>query len=366
VNRGNTYLKLGDPVSALHDYERALQLEPDRIDVMYNEAVAYEQLGDADSAALAVLEIARLMPEAAWVVNLQGATYYRQSDWEKAAVAFERAHQLAPKEEIPLFNLAQTRYQMADYEASQVAYEALVQLAPDNATYYLRLADAYQIDHRVGVAERALDKAIELRPDYIEAYLMRGALNLRGGRFAAASADAQAVIDLNSEDGRGYALLGEVQLARQQWWDATDTFTLALDAGDTRAEVYKGRGWAWHQLRYMPYAVRDYEKAVALGDGDPMLLYHFGLALLDVGRYGDALDPLVGAMNAGIDTPEAYAVLAVALDANKRRTEAEDAYRRAIELDARYGDLEFLREQPLWSQASINRARTILARLDAS
>lgn len=364
LNRGNAYLRLGDAVSALRDYEAVLERDPLRVEALYNEAVAYEQIGDLDSAKLATLELVRLLPDAAWVVNLQGGMYYRQQEWAQAVDAFIRARQLAPEAEIPLFNLARAEYQIEDYAASIRDYEALIAIAPDNASYRLHEAMAYEGDDNPSQAERALTQAIRIQPDFIEAYLMRGNLHLQEGRLDKATADAEMVLSLDDENGRAYALIGDVLVAQEEWWGATEAYTEAINAGYADAEVYAGRGYAWHQLLYSPYAARDYEMAIELGKTDPDLIFRLGFALLDVGRFEDALTALVGAMNAGIDTPEAYAALALALDANFERDEADVAYERAIELDARYGDLEFLQDQPLWSQASINRARTIIRRLE--
>lgn len=364
INRGNAYLRLGDAVSALHDYEAVLERDPQRIEALYNEVIAYEQIGDMESANLTMLELVRLLPDAVWVVNLQGGMHYRQGEWAQAVEAFSLAHQLMPQAEIPLFNLAQAEYQIGDYEAAVRDYEALTKIAPTNTSYLLHEAIAYEKINDIGQAELALNRAIRLEPDFVEAYLMRGKLHLRAGRTEKAAADAEMVLSLDDKNARASALLGDVMVDEGDWWGATKRYTDAINAGYTDAEVYAGRGFAWHQLLYSPYAARDYEKAIELGKNDPDLIFRLGFALLDVGRFADALVALTGAMNAGIDTPEAYAALALALDANYERDEADLAYARAIELDARYGDLQFLQDQPLWSQASINRARTIIQRLD--
>jgi Flp pilus assembly protein TadD len=118
--------------------------------------------------------------------------------------------------------------------------------------------------------------------------------------------------------------------------------------------------------RYAPFAVRDYQDAIALGATDTLMLYHFGIALFDTGQYGDSVDVLLGAINGGIDTAEARARLAIALDATHREEDADAAYLRALELDSRYGDVEFLAEQPLWSRAAIRRAEIVLGRLEVA
>ena len=43
---------------------------------------------------------------------------------------------------------------------------------------------------------------------------------------------------------------------------------------------------------------------------------------------------------------------------------AEDAYKRAIDLDARYADADYLTNQPLWTPFLVSRARSILRRIN--
>ena len=81
---------------------------------------------------------------------------------------------------------------------------------------------------------------------------------------------------------------------------------------------------------------------------------------LDAGRYEDSLDALLGAVNLGLDTPEAHAALAIALDRNGKKDEANTEYQQALNIDSRYGDTEFLATQPMWTSAIVQEADTIL------
>jgi hypothetical protein len=68
-------------------------------------------------------------------------------------------------------------------------------------------------------------------------------------------------------------------------------------------------------------------------------------------------------VNGGLDTAEAHAALAVALDMNNQGDDAELEYRHALSLDARFNDRKFLSEQPLWSSVSVGRAMALIKRL---
>lgn len=179
-----------------------------------------------------------------------------------------------------------------------------------------------------------------------------------------ASADAEKALELNPDSGEGYAILGEANLSQENWEAATSAYTKAIDLGYVSAEIYAARGWGWQHQRYILYSVKDYDEALSEGMSGPDFLYRYGFALFDAKRYDDALEALLGAVNEGMDTADAHAILGVALDANHREDEADSEYQRAIDLDSQYTDTDFLNEQPLWSAASIQRAGRIIKRLD--
>jgi tetratricopeptide (TPR) repeat protein len=364
INRGNVYLRLGDADSALINYEAALEQQPDRVEVLYNRVLAYEQQGDLESALIEALQIARLNPETAWAINLVGLMQYRQGSYNDAIRSFTSASRFAPTAPAPIFNTAMAHYHQGDYEAAIDTYLMLMAIAPRVPAYYVRLGLAYEAADKPHSAEDAYNRARVLDSQYLDVYLLRGGVRLRLNKIDDALEDAKRVIALEPEDGRGYALLGDVMLAQEEWRAATDTYSQAIDLGLETADVYAGRGWGWQRQRYAPYAVRDYQKAIALGNGDVMLLYHLGFALFDTGQFEDSVDVLLSAINGGIDSAEAHAILSVALDATHRDEDADTAYQRALQLDSSFGDATFLAQQPLWSRAAIRRAEIILQRLD--
>jgi tetratricopeptide (TPR) repeat protein len=364
VNRGNIYLELGDPVAALDAYNTAESFGANPAVLAYNRALAYRMAGDTDSALAEAAQATSLSPEAAWSTNLEGLIYYSAGNYEAALDAFSQAQQYAPDDASSLFNQAVTLFTMGQYDQSLLLYDTLLELEPDNPVNYLHQGLAYRASGQAMQAVHAFSRAIMLDETYLEAYVQRAHLYVEEGQTQQALWDVEKILALDPNDGRAYWITGDALLVQEQFAEAKTAYTQAIDLGEVSAEVYAGRGWAWHRLRYTEAAIRDYEQALMLGANTPTLLYRLGFALFDAGRYEDARDALLGAVNSGLDTAEAHAVLALAFDANLQRQEAEQEYRRALELDPRYGRTQFLAQQPLWSQLAVTRASAILRRLD--
>lgn len=363
VNRGNLYLALGDFETARINYDSAMALSPDSSIPVYNLALALWSEGDFDAALSEAAVLSEHNTGAAWAANLIGQIHYSQEEYAQALTAFEQAEVRAPEEQAPLFNQARTLHELGDYDGALTLYDRLLDVDPSSPLYLLHAALTYQAQGRYAPAQRSFNRAIEADRMYLDAYLLRCEFYIESGKFELAIEDAETALTINPDEARAYQLLGDARLGLEDFEGASEAYTDAIDLGTTDPTVYAARGWSWHRQRYIPWAVDDYEQALASGYSDPIMLYRLGFALLDAGRYEDALEALLGAIDQGIDTPEAHAVLAVALDANLRREEADREYQHAMNLDAHFGEADYLAEQVLWSRSTIQRAQTIIERL---
>lgn len=364
INRGNVYLALGDPAAALSAFDAAKAGGSDGTVALYNQVLAHQMAGDLAAAQTAASQAVEQTPDAAWSVNLRGYISYSQTDYTSARDDFAFASQAAPGMPEPLYNHALSLAALNDLEQALAVFDNLLKIDPDNPSYYLHQGEVYQASGNADQAEKAFSQAIELDPTYLDAYLRRAHLYYGTGDADKAQADAEQAISLNPDDNRAYQIVGDILLADEDFAKAEDAYTEAIKRGADSIEIYSERGWARHMTLYNGGAIEDYERAVELGAKDSTLLFRLGFALFDAGRYQDSLEALSGAVNGGLDTAEAHAALALALDTNLQRDEADQEYRHALDLDPRFGDRTFLKEQPLWSQSAVSRAMSIVRRIE--
>jgi tetratricopeptide (TPR) repeat protein len=363
IARGNGYLAMGDAEAALAAYDAAAEDATDRPDLVHNRALALSLVDRPDEALAETERLVMLAPDAAWSVNLRGVMYYQAGGYDAALDDFTIAVERAPEEPAPLFNQALTLMALEDYGPALVAFDALIELRPDVAEYYFYFARAFE---EAGQPEQAIemyDRTIARDPAYADAYLRRGWLRYEIEDYEQALADADAALEGDPGSGEAYHLRGDALLALGEFAQADTAYRRATDRGVESAELYAQRGWALQQLGYRAGAIEAYREALGRGYDDPVILNRLGFVLLDAGQYEDARIAFDAAIDEGLDTAEVNAGLALTLDAAIRREDAEQQYTRALELDPNYGYVEFLQEQPLWSQLSVNRAITILRRL---
>ncbi|MBN1427470.1 MAG: tetratricopeptide repeat protein [Anaerolineae bacterium] len=363
INRGNIYLKLGDAGAALSAYDATEASGLDMAALLYNQTLAYYLANDLDTALEVASQLAELEPGTAWSINLRGYIYYLRGEYEQAQDDFAAAGQLAPNVAALAFNRAWTLIALANYDQALAVFDDLLRLEPDNPSIYLQQGRAYQANGDIDRAEVAFSKAIELLPDGLDAYLYRARLYYEADDLDLAQSDAEQAIEINADDGQAYQIIGDVLVIREKFDQAKDAYTSAINRGINTVDVYAGRGWARQRIQYPTGAIEDYEQALTLGSEDTTLLFRLGFALFEAGRYDDALEAASGAVNGGLDTAEAHALLALTLDTNLQRSEAEQEYQKAIGMEPDFEDRDFLKELPLWSDSAISRAMSIMRRL---
>jgi tetratricopeptide (TPR) repeat protein len=362
VGRGNAYLTSGDTSAALAAYGDALNTGPAQAAAAENRVLALLAQADLDTAMAAAQELV-VASRSAWSVDLRGLIAYQKGDYQNALTDFELAAQLAPGDPIPLFNQALALTQQGESGQALVVLDALAELQPQNPVVHLYLGDAFAAAGQPDQAVSAYSDALALDPSYLDAYLQRGRVRITSGNFAGALDDANLALGLDATSGAAYWLKGDALIGQEDFSGAEDAYSAALANGQSGPAIFAGRAWALQRQGFSTGALQDYQQAIQLGESDPQVLYRYGFALYNTGHYEDALTIMTEAVQGGLDTAEGYAGLALALDANIQRSEAEQQYAKALQLDKRYGDANFLGEQPLWSRSAVTRAVTILRRL---
>lgn len=363
IGRGNVYLQAGDGQAALADYGNADPGALDQAELLYNRALAERLVGDLDAALADADRLTQLTPNLPHGVNLRGVIYYDRGDYREAVADFNLAAEIDPDTPVPVFNQALTLDAMGDHGQALVIFDALIESHPDDPTFYYYFGRAFESAGELEQAEEAYSRALELDQNYFEAYLHRGEVEVSLSHFEAAIEDAQQALDLNISSGPAYRVLGDARLGIDDYSGAQAAYTSAIDNDVRDPAVYAGRAYALHRQGLRTAALADYGHARELGINDPLMLMRFGFALYDSGQYEESLALFSEAIAAGLETAGGYAGYSLALDANIRREDAEEAYQQALNLDDSYSQVSFLEEQPLWSDQAITRAVTILRRL---
>ncbi len=229
-NRGNTLKSLQRFDEAVASYDRALTARPDYPDALNNRGVALQALKRHDDA-LASHERALVMrPDHAEALYSCGLTLQMLGRFDEAIARYDRAIALRPNYIDALGKRGDTLKELQRFDEALASYDCVLALRPDDAeTHNNRGIVLFEL-RRHDDALAAHDRALALRPDYAEAH-----------------------------NNRGNALK-----ALKRFEDALASYNCALALRPLYAVALNNRGIIFIEMRRFDEALSDYRRALAV------------------------------------------------------------------------------------------------------
>ena len=271
---------------AVADFDKAIKLNPQKVDAYYNRGLAKFTLGDLEFAQ-GNLEKARKLYEA----GIEDSTQAIKLNPEDAYAYHNRAG--------GKFRLGQFEVNRADITKVQAYYQGAIRDWTQVIELDSELADPY---NNRGIAKATLGEskanqgdmaeaealyasaiedctqAIRLHPEYAEPYINRGYALFRLGKtkadqedvaeaealYVSAVEDCTQAIQLDPENAYAYGNRGVAKAALGNAEGAIEDFDAAIRINPNYAEVYYDRGRAKEALGQHEAAKADFKKAKKL------------------------------------------------------------------------------------------------------
>ncbi len=235
--------------------EQVAELAPNAVGVYTQLAEAYLEQYQRDPKthegrlqdALGALEQADAQgANSAAVMNLRGVVYYRQGDLQQAKDALEQATEQAPDVADYQRNLGLVYVQLGDTEAAVKTLRRAVSLEPDNALGHNQLGQAYLLSERCDDAVFELEQAATLAPNEAAVNLNLGIANFDCKNFEAARPYFEKVIALEpTAFAPAYTYLARIDLEANDFDSAVTQATKGALLPPANAEAYYWLGQAY-------------------------------------------------------------------------------------------------------------------------
>lgn len=155
LKKGNEFNEAGQYSEAVEEYKKALELDPDNVDVMVNLGVTYYQQGQFDVAIETYTGAIAISPDDADIHSNLAAAYVQQYDPEGttdtlslALEQYRKAIELAPDLAEAHYGLGMVYYLLGQTEKAVTALERFQEL--DNGTDAQATLFAQQILEQLG------------------------------------------------------------------------------------------------------------------------------------------------------------------------------------------------------------------------
>ncbi|MEI9976991.1 MAG: tetratricopeptide repeat protein [Ignavibacteriota bacterium] len=368
-NLGINYLAAKHYDAAEKEFRQAIAIEPGNPFSHYYLALAFLDAGNDEEAAAqseparallsddpdaafrmaeACLRIGRTKEGLAFVGTLEkqsALTAVQEFDlatllnskglYSEAVARLRRVVALDPTLWVNRYNLADALLEAGENQEAAALLESLAAEKPHSAPVLSLLGTAYQ---NAGKPERALDsyrQAVAADPTNHDYYLDYARMLADLNRYDESEKFIESSLRQFGDD---YALtirLGALQMMQGKLEEARQTFQKAIDANPGTALGHVALAQTYLRERRDADAARELADARAHLPPDANVEHYYGLALVRLERYEEAIAPLQHAIQLNPGDPETYFMLGKADAALDRTAAARADFEQAIHLDPR-------------------------------
>jgi tetratricopeptide (TPR) repeat protein len=180
--------------------------------------------------------------------------------------------------------------------------EAVVGSHPDDLESYLTLAELYGESGRLDDGLELLDRAAQQFPDNVAVPFRRGSILAEAKRDADAEEAFRGVLNRQPDNGPALNYLGYMLADRGSRLDeAIELITRALSSDKDNPSYLDSLGWALFKRGDLTEAKKHLTRAADALPLNSVVQDHYGDLLAKAGRYRDAVDAWIKALNGDSD-----------------------------------------------------------------
>lgn len=303
AQRGYLLEELDRPEEAVDSYKAALEIEPDDPEVAVALGVVLSSTGRF-SRALEIFErLAKRIPdlEAAYCHRI--GIYAELGQHDRAEEMFYLAQELDDTCAQCFFHMGASLAARGKSDRAIYCWGRVLELDPDGIGVNRRIAQAYRGQGKLDLAREYYLREIREDPGNTDLLYELAELALEAGELAAAAAKFGQVLELDAGHVGSRFMLGKIWLLHGQPGQALTCFEAVRSLADAETEL-------------------------------PDLERYVGEALFRLGRFAEARDHLTVAVEKKQDSVAALVLLGDTLLALGKASDASDAFRRLLALDA--------------------------------
>jgi tetratricopeptide (TPR) repeat protein len=331
-SRGRALERQGRHAEALAAYDKALELQPDQLDIHQDRAVALGQLGRFDEARAALEKALQLRPDQAEIHRNRGVALRELGRLEEALAEYDEALRLQPDQPSFWYSRGIALNQLGRFDEALAAYDRALELRADQPDVHQNRGVTLEQLGRLDEALAAWDQALRLQPDNPYRHQIRGVMLERLGRVADALAAYEQAVRLQPDQHEFHRNRVAALQRLGRLGEALAAVDEALRLQRDQPDIHHSRGAVLAELGRLEEALAEYDEALRLQRDQPDVHYSRGVALGQLGRFDEALAAYDRALELQPDQPDIQYARAVALGQLDRFDEALAAYDRALEL----------------------------------
>jgi len=264
INLGNVFLQKRQSNEAMAQYQKALELQPNKALIHIDLGDALIQEGQLDQALAQYQKALEIKPNFAEAYYDLGVLLSQKGQWTEAITQYKKALEIKPNLVNAHVKLGHALAQQGQMDEAIFHYQKAVEIMPGNAETHDGLALSYLQKGRIDEAMTQLQKALEINPDDGEANKFLGKILVQKGQFEEAIIRFQKTSKINPNDVETHCNLGALLFRKGQIDEALAQFQNALAINPNYPEAHNNLGIVFAQQGRTKEAIDQFNEALLL------------------------------------------------------------------------------------------------------
>ena len=322
----------------LSNYEEAIRYLKRLLGIVPHDLYALHQEGPNEKVTAVYKRILEAQPMHIDALRLLGTIAAKTKNYQRAVELIDEAIEIDPSHAPSYSNRGDALRELKQLDAALASYDKAIALKADYAEAYKNRGDALVELKQLGAALVSYDKAIMLKVDYAEAYKNRGDALRELKQLDAALGSYDKAIAVKADYAEAYKNRGNALVELKQLDAALASYDKAIAIKADYAEAYYNCGVVFHELRQLASAVASYDRALAIKADYAAAYSNRGIALAELKHFEAAVASFDRAIAIKPDFVEAYSNRGIALVELKQLDAAVASFNKAIATKADFAE----------------------------
>jgi len=280
-NRGLAHEQLNQNQKALDDYSKAIQLDPSYQEAISSRANIYKKINP--ELAMQEFENALELDGDDYKAYINRGSYYRdKKDYDKALEDFNKAAEVCNCYEA-YFNRAGVYQILNNNEKAIADFNKSMEIKPNDMSTYVNRGNIYRTTQQNDLALKDYNKALDIKKNY-DNYYNRGLLYMQWGKLNEAITDYTKALELEPNRSEAYTNRGNVYLSAKQPQLALADYNKAIELDPRYDNAYGNRGAVHFQQKNYDAALQDFGKALEINPDHNDALMNRAATYLTLGK----------------------------------------------------------------------------------
>lgn len=229
--------KLDNPLGAVEALDRAIRLNPNYLEAIYNRGVLKMGLGELEAALQDFDKVLELKPGIPPVLLARGQLYYQLLRYAEAQKDLQQYLLYQSQNGEALYYLALSLKAQNQQQQALVHLNKCLQLNSENENALSARAEIYAENEDFGKLEADAEKLLRFNPYNLKAYFWRAQALFARNEAAKALEDLQKITEEQSQNAQAWLLTGRCLLALDEKVKACEAWEKAQKLGNETAKM---------------------------------------------------------------------------------------------------------------------------------